>query len=337
MKKSICLILVLVLLTSAVLTSCASNDPADFTVPQHVLSDDTVKSFGNYNYQTYDDGTAIITAYTGNEINVVIPETLDGARVVCIGEASFAGNPNISSVRLNSSLERIDALAFIDCEALSVVDFNQKLWWVGRMAFDATPWLAAQTDDFVVVGDGVLIKYQGTANDLTVPENIRHISGAFNGNAALVNVEIGDNVCSVGEGAFVACSALSRITLGKNIRLIGERAFEGCENLTAVDIPDKVETVGDAAFIDCYRLKIVRFGSSVKTIGASTFEQCMQLRTVYLPASVETIKSRAFYLCLSYTLTSYAGTEEQFKSIEIDEENYLMLDAERLYSVEANK
>ncbi len=337
MKKSICFIIALVLSLSSLLTSCASSDPAEFTIPQHSLTNDTVKNFGCYDYKVYDDGTAVITAYTGSETNVIIPETLDGARVVCIGEAAFAGNVNVTSVRLNSSLERIEAIAFIDCESLSVIDFNDKLWWIGRMAFDATPWLAAQTDDFVVVGDGVLVKYQGSANDLTIPENIRHISAAFNGNDKLVNLEIGDNVCSIGEGAFVYCSALSRITLGKNIRIIGERAFEACENLTMIDIPDKVETIGEAAFIDCYRLKFVRFGESVKSIGVSTFEQCMQLRTVYLPASIEHIGSRAFYLCVSYTLTNYAGTAEQFKNIQMGEENYLMLDAERIYGGEADQ
>ncbi len=327
----------LVLSLSACLTSCGSDDPADFTIPQHTLSNDTVKNFGGYDYQVYDDGTAVIVAYTGRETNVVIPEALDGARVVCIGEAAFAGNETMTSLRLNSSLERIEGLAFIDCMALSVVEFNEKLWWIGRMAFDETPWMASQTDDFVVVGDGVLLRYQGDANDLTIPENIRHISHAFNGNETLVNLEIGDNVCSIGEGAFVGCIALSRITLGRNIRIIGQRAFEGCGSLTVVDVPDKVETVGDAAFIDCYKLKLVRLGKSVKSLGASAFEQCMQLRSVYLPASIEVIHSRAFYLCASYALTDYAGTEEQFKDIEVGEENYLMLDAERIYRGEDGK
>ncbi len=337
MKKNICLIMAIVFSLSVLFTSCSSNDPEDFTVVERILSDDTVKNFGGYDYKVYDDGTAIIVAYSGSESNLSIPETLDGAKVVCIGEAAFAGNLSITSMRLNDSLERIEALAFADCESLSVIEFNKKLWWIGRMAFEATPWAAAQTDDFVVVGDGVLLKYQGNANDLIIPEDIRHISQAFSGNETLINLELGDNVCSIGEGAFVGCTALSRLTLGENVRIIGERAFEGCGNLTVVDIPDKVETVGEAAFIDCYKLKIVRFGKSVKSIGTSAFEQCMQLRTVYLPASIERIESRAFYLCMSYTLTNYSGTEEQFKSIEIGEDNYIMLDAERIYGVGADK
>lgn len=74
-------------------------------------------------------------------------------------EAFGAFNPNITRVELPAGLRYID-----------------------RLAFNSTGWLEAQTDEFVIVGDGVLLKYNGEGGKVTVPDTVKHIQcNAFDG------------------------------------------------------------------------------------------------------------------------------------------------------------
>lgn len=43
----------------------------------------------NFEYYLKDDNTVIITSYTGNDVNVVIPQYIDGYPVTSIGHYTF--------------------------------------------------------------------------------------------------------------------------------------------------------------------------------------------------------------------------------------------------------
>lgn len=44
----------------------------------------SAETSGDYEYTVLDDGTAQITAYNGNEVNLVIPSTIDGLTVTVL-------------------------------------------------------------------------------------------------------------------------------------------------------------------------------------------------------------------------------------------------------------
>ena len=79
MKKNIKIIsLILVIVTfSSLLLSCAKKNvvpiggDGKFTVPEKIISDETIYTDGAFKYAVYDDGTAIITEHTGDEIEIV--------------------------------------------------------------------------------------------------------------------------------------------------------------------------------------------------------------------------------------------------------------------------
>ena len=48
--------------------------------------------------------------------------------------------------------------------------------YVGENAFANTNWLKAQSkDEFVVIGDGILLQYNGNAKNIVIPEAVKRI------------------------------------------------------------------------------------------------------------------------------------------------------------------
>ena len=328
-------LLVLSLLCGAMI-ACGTPQTA-FALPTRALAGTETYTFGSYTYQLYDDGTAILVDYSGSEANLVIPDTIDGKTVVAIGNSAFFGNVAIQSLKLNKSLEIIEAYAFCTCTSLTSVTFGNRVWRIGEFAFEQTPWLVGLTDEFVIVGDGVLLTYQGTSGDVIVPEQVKHISTAFAARKGLYSVEMGENVLTVGDYAFAYNPELRRVVLGSNVRSIGAYAFDGCTYLPYIMLPDGVEEIGKYAFNECNYLVDIYLGKSLRTIGQYAFKYCSRLMCVTMPATVETIYSYAFADCYSLTLVYYGGTEEQFGALNLDGSNVNLKDAHIIYESNGGK
>lgn len=316
-----------------VLVSCGSNKNVSFELPTRELVSEDIHNFGNFEYMLYNDGSIVIVSYKGSEANVIIPDVIDGKKVVEIGAQAFAANESIKSVRLSKNLEIIGSYAFYGCSSLSDIYIGNRVWSIGESAFDWTPWYTAQTDDYIIVGDGVLLKYQGKNRHIIVPEDVKHISSAFGMNNDIVYVEMGDNVLTIGRYAFAYCEYLRYVKIGMNVVLIDGYAFENCLALTSVDIPDKVQKIGEYAFNYCNYITNVNIGKSVKEIGANAFKTCLRVRSFSIPASLEKVGDSAFSECYSITLVFYGGSESDFDNLALDGSNYLLKDAIKIYEL----
>ena len=94
-----------------------------------------------------------------------------------IGEKAFA-HSSIIQIDIPEKTQYIYSYAFLDCAQLKEVNINQKLKYIGVSAFTLTPWLEAQTDDFVIVGDGILVKYLGGSRQkIVIPDGVKEICG----------------------------------------------------------------------------------------------------------------------------------------------------------------
>ena len=73
-------------------------------------------------------------------------------------------------------------------------------------------------DDFQIDENGVLVKYVGHANNVSIPSNVTYIGDeAFMGCTDLRTVKIPGSVKTIGECAFTVCSNLKTITLESGI------------------------------------------------------------------------------------------------------------------------
>lgn len=207
-----------------------------------------VKAVGTDEYYYYVYSTYVqINIYRGDGGDVVIPATLENLPVRIIGSDAFSGCINLTSVVIPDSVANIGSRAFDGCTNLTAVTIPDSVQEIGVDAFCDTPWLDSFSEEFVVVGDGVLIDYNGTKTEVTIPDTVKYISSAFYQNENIVRVSIPNSVISIEDTAFCRCDNLSEVTIPDSVINIGVNAFYGA-NLTDVTIPDSVQVIGGCAF-----------------------------------------------------------------------------------------
>lgn len=77
-----------------------------------------------YNYIISSDNTITIEKYIGSNVNVNIPNSINGLCVTKIGSEAFRNNSNIQTVVVPSSVTSISSCAFQDCINLKRVDIK---------------------------------------------------------------------------------------------------------------------------------------------------------------------------------------------------------------------
>ncbi|MCL2708447.1 MAG: leucine-rich repeat domain-containing protein, partial [Defluviitaleaceae bacterium] len=100
------------------------------------------------------DGGVEITRYHGKAARLLIPDSLEGARVVGIGDGAFA-DMGLAEVRIPAGVIRIGAKAFYNNPGLTEIVLPENLEYIGDEAFGFTR-LAA-----IVIPSGVTSNYSG--------------------------------------------------------------------------------------------------------------------------------------------------------------------------------
>ena len=151
---------------------------------------------------------------------------------------------------------------------------------------------------------------------------------------------IPQGITKIGLSAF-AYVDLESVMIPNSVKVIEEFAFIGCKNLKTVELPTGVELHGSVfsssglesieledvklqdylIFWSCKQLKSVTIKGDTPVIPARTFANCYRLTHVELPETVKQIGPDAFNRCDKLREIDFAGTMEQWKNIEIDEDN----------------
>ena len=82
------------------------------------------------------DGGLVITNYQGKDKTVVIPEKINGKKVVSIGEYAFSNNEDITGVKIADSVDVIERDAFCNCSELEIVICGENLSTIEIYAFN---------------------------------------------------------------------------------------------------------------------------------------------------------------------------------------------------------
>ena len=90
---------------------------------------------GDYEYVLLGDGTAEISGYTGEESDVMIPESLDGYSVTSIGDYAFGFCRSLTAMTIPDSVTLIGNYAFANCPALTGFTIPNSVNYIGKNPF----------------------------------------------------------------------------------------------------------------------------------------------------------------------------------------------------------
>ncbi len=132
------------------------------------------------------------------------------------------------------------------------------------------------------------------------------------------SVAIENEVTSISDYAFNSLS-LTDIELPDNITSIGGHAFFGCSSLASIKLPANLTTIRQATFIYCTSLISINLPANLTYIDRCAFAGCTALTSIEIPSSVTYIGEDAFVECSNLTDVYYTGSQDEWDNIKIYE------------------
>ena len=280
------------LLLSFVFVACDKKKdepaPPQNTSPSEGLEYSFNKDGIHYGYVVTDIGSCA-------DNNVIIPSEYKSRTVKSIGDNAFKDCIGITSITIPDSVTSIGYNAFSGCTKL------ENIYYTG----DIASWC----------------KISGLNKLLT---SLRTLY--INGNKIEGNLNIPNNVTSIGSYSFSFCGKLTGITIPNSVTSIGNDAFRDCTRLVNITIGDSVSNIDSSAFLNtawydnqpdglvyagkvAYKYKgtmpentSISLKRDTISINNSAFVNCNGLERIMIPDSVTTIGDEAFRGCTSLSI-----------------------------------
>lgn len=252
------------------------------------------KSLKTLNYQTFA-GCKLL-----EKVNFA-----EGGALKTIGLYAFWQCGELREIVLPEGLEAIERYAFYSCSKLDKISLPSTLKSCSEYVFDGTPWYKELSDDYVVAGDGVLLKCNVPASALDLSgKGIKTIGGAV-----FRNTNAYDGTDSYGAATdygYAQADVVDKITIPEGVVRIEAYAFDSCW-LTKLDVPATLEYIGDHAFENAVLWSSDELNGNViftdvaldkcenlRYIGDYAFANCYGLAEIKLPSDEVEIGAYAY-------------------------------------------
>ena len=211
-----------------------------------------------------------------------------------IGPYAFAYNPNLTTIKIPSTVVRCDPTAFTESSpALSIsapvifkdIVLNQVS--PSNISYSTV----GQPDGTYVSTDSYGISWQytvsnematitklstGFAENIKIPAffgdtPVRSIGSQALADKPMLSVTIPNTVTSfVGQGTFARCSNLRNVAIPDSVKLLNNNMFLSCVNLAEISIPDSVSAIPYGCFANCDGLTSISM-NKVSSFGLVAF------------------------------------------------------------------
>ena len=246
-----------------------------------------------------------------------------------IDDYAFTGCSMLRSIEIPDGVRRIGILAFYECSRLSSVSIPASVESIDFGAFNYTRWYQDRKDDYLIVGDGVLIKCTVHPSELDLSgKGIKAIgSSAFYNAVAhdeaavygykyadiLENIVIPEGVREIAKSSFAGCIYLKNITLNHDLIRVDDGAFNlfvtsavasakvNLENCT------QLEYIGSYAFQGCYGIENLALPDSVTHIGEYAFESTKAQSNFFDAAAKATEEKDRYWIIGDILLGAYVA------------------------------
>lgn len=304
----------------------------------------------------FDKASGRISGFAGEPKDLIIPSSLGGYKVTVIGKNAFGGCKTLQTLSIPEGVTTIEANAFVNCSNLRSVEIPSTVTYIGDSAFVGcsslsnvifkgfleniepnafygTPWLTGSTAEFVALGGTTLIKYNGSAETIYVPQGIKYIEqNAFAYNNTVKEIVLPEGAVKIGANAFVHCNNLEKIYIPSTVSFIGTGAFDDTKwlkNQTSdfvcvngmlvyyggsdshVEVPSGIKGISGGAFLGNEYVRSVQLPDGIIYIDEMAFGSCKNLVRVNIPYTVEMIDDFAFSGSALLTLFSGDGSYAQ--------------------------
>ena len=275
-----------------------------------------------FRYRLLEDGTAEILEYVGKELQLVLPEALDGHPITAIGEEAFYDfRYSMEDLHIPASVTHIGSNAF------SMTDLEEIEIPAGVVSMGENPFGYCESLKTITVAEGNPVFYaengvlfcredhslvcfpnlmadpeEGEYETYTVPAGTEIIRGdAFGGVEGLSGIILPDSLRVIGSQAFGFCWALDSISIPDSVTEIGDAAFDTCKYLVSAVLPAGLKRIPSMLFYECESLNAVDIPETVTEIGSSAFDFCSSLEQSRIPDGVTVIETAVFEGCSSLT------------------------------------
>lgn len=198
----------------------------------------------------FSGNEATVTYISGGSTNqysgdVVIPASVtyngNTYTVTKIGEYSFQGCYNLTSVTIPESVTTIVRTAFVENSLTSITIPRSVTNFIGgNLIFT----MCRNLTSIVVENGNPVYDSRENCNAIIETSSNTLISGCN-------NTVIPESVTSIGNSAFVYLPNLTSITIPNSVTSIGDQAFQGAA-ISSITIPESVTSIGAYAFVSPY-------------------------------------------------------------------------------------
>ena len=233
----------------------------------------------------------VLLWYNGTSTSVSIP-----THCTAVASYAFMRCEYLTAFNAYEGLVSVGTGAFYGCTRLKTVNLPSTVSAVGAYAFEGSPYLR-ELGTFAVAGDGVLLRYQGTDTQVTVPDHVRRIApGAFT-SSKMTAVTVPQSVYAIDAYAFADCVGLKTAELTDGLVIIGDGAFRGCKNLQRLETPATLAYIGQFAFNGDAALESAALCGKELKVSYYAFKSCSGLQYALLSEGVASVSADAFNSC----------------------------------------
>ena len=282
MKRSAIIMVVLLILTLALMASCAGKGQGDESEAKYF------KVTFNSNGGSAVDFATVIEGGTVSE--PAIPSR-DGW-VFCgwfdeKGKAWSFSTDNVSS-DITLTAKWLESTAVFDYELVEGMDGCVLITKLKAECY-STVIVPETISGLSVVGIGEQAFIEaGSYNvkKIILPEAVTIVGKNAFKDCSEIKIDVKGKLTRVDEGAFFGCAGLEEVGFGEGLIQIGVQAFSGCTGIESIAFPSSLENIEENAFENCSSLVYVVLHENTK-ISNGAFIDCSSLVTVFYNGDAE--------------------------------------------------
>lgn len=295
--------------------------------PFQSMTEETPASDFSY---TISDGKVTVTDYLGTAEKIRVPETIEGAPVISIGDNAFADLPDLKVLWIPDGVTSFgkeilkgSGKVYALRTPMPTEEGKTHLGYLyGAASYETNNVADLRGLDFLVIG-GTPTELAPNAlydcNDLLaikLPSTLSKLSSFSLYRCESLKYLNTEYLTEIAPHAMDFCSAIETLSFSPVLQSIGLGAFENCRSLRRLTVPFVGGSRGENAYLGFifgaqnyaasigfypYALEWVTVTEGMEALGDHAFYQCKSLRSITLPQTVHSIGIRAFSECESLT------------------------------------